>query len=56
MARRIENMTAEERLAKLRAKNAEYARRWRAKNPEKVAAIARRYWEKRIAALQEDKS
>ncbi len=30
----------------------EYARQWRRKNPEKVRAINRRYWERRAAKLQ----
>ena len=46
-------MTAEERLAQIRAKNAEYARKWRAKNPEKQAANARRYWSKRLEELKQ---
>ena len=46
--------TAEERLAKIRAKNAEYARRWRQRNPDKEAAIKRRYWEKKLAGKQQD--
>lgn len=29
----------------------EYARRWRKENPDKVAAIAERYWTKKAEAL-----
>lgn len=56
MARRIDNVSAEERLAAIRTRNAEYAKKWRAKNPEKAAQIARRYWEKRISVLQQQKT
>ncbi len=31
----------------------EYARQWRRKNPEKVRAINRRYWEKKAAQKKE---
>lgn len=34
-------------LAERRARNAENQRKWREKNPERAAAIARRYWEKK---------
>lgn len=32
---------------------ADYHRKWRAKNKEKVAAINKRYWKKKAAALIE---
>lgn len=35
-----------------RAKNA-YAREWREKNPERVKAIQRRYWERKAKLLEE---
>ncbi len=34
----------------------EYARQWRRKNPEKVRAINRRYWEKKAAQRKEAES
>ena len=30
----------------------EYLRQWRAKNPDKVKAATRRYWEKKAAQLK----
>ena len=44
-------MTAEERLARMRAKNAERARKWRAANPDKVAQITHRYWQRRLERM-----
>ena len=34
----------------------EYMREWRRKNPEKVRAINKRYWERRAAKLAEKKT
>lgn len=31
----------------------EYARQWRRKNPDRVRAINRRYWEKKAAQMKE---
>lgn len=45
--------TPEQQLAEIRAKRAEYARRWRANNPDKEAAIKRRYWARKLAESQQ---
>ena len=45
--------TPEQQLADMRAKRAEYARRWRAKNPEKDAAIKLRYWKRKLSESQQ---
>lgn len=39
--------------AEVRAARAAYYREWRRKNPEKQAAIQRRYWEKKILSERE---
>ena len=55
MAHKVDtNRTPEEQLAAIRANNAKYARKWRAANPEKEAAIKRRYWEKKLAESQQN--
>ena len=47
-------MTIEEKAKELRNR---YHREWRAKNPEKVRARNKRYWEKKAAkALQEEQA
>lgn len=46
--------TPEEQLAAIRANNARYARKWRAANPEKEAAIKHRYWEKKLAETKKN--
>ena len=40
----------------IRAARAAYARAWRQKNPEKQAAIVRRYWTKKIREMQEQEN
>lgn len=43
-------MKEEEILELIREERRRYAKEWRAKNPEKVQAANRRYWEKRVLA------
>jgi hypothetical protein len=50
------NITAEERLAQIKARNAEYARKWRAKNPQKSAEITARYWQRKLERMKEEQS
>lgn len=53
MARPIDTTrTPEERLAHIRAVNANQARKWRQKNPLKAAKNALRYWEKKVRELE----
>lgn len=46
----MDDKTIEE---KVREAKRMYQREWRKKNPEKSAAIYRRYWEKKAAAIAE---
>lgn len=34
----------------------EYYRQWRARNPDKVAAINRRYWERKLEQMKDDET
>lgn len=53
MARPIDTTkTPEERLAHIRAVNANQARKWREKNPLKAARNALRYWQKKVKELE----
>lgn len=53
MSRPIDTMkTPEERLAHIRAVNANHARKWRQKNPLKAAKNALRYWQKKVEELE----
>ena len=52
MGRTQNTMTAEERLAHIRAVNANQARKWRQKNPLKVARNALRYWQRKVNELE----
>lgn len=47
------NDLPEEVMADIRAAQARYARQWRARNPERQAAIVRRYWIKKAAQMQQ---
>ena len=37
---------------KARKQRNEYIKEWRRKNPERAAAITKRYWEKKVAELE----
>lgn len=57
MARPIDTtQTPEERLAHIRAANANTARKWRQKNPLKAARNTLRYWQKKVAELEKQEA
>ena len=46
-------LSAEQQIANIRARRAQYAKKWREANPDKAAAIAQRYWARKAAEAQQ---